>query len=366
MGLKNCIITLLTFLFISTVSVYAQEKAVIETEKNIHDFGNIIETDGEVSYDFIVKNTGKAPLVITRVTASCGCTTPEWTKVPVEPGKSGVIKVTYNPKGRPGPFRKSISVYSNGYTGALQMFVMGNVVARPLAPAVSYPYSIGDLKLSSKKINYHSVRKDEALGEKVYLRNDSEQTLIVKKGKLPAYLTAEIRPEVLQPGETGEITVLYDARASKKMGRTYQDLPLTIEGFDKKHIQGTIAVTANVIENNGKSSSRKSDAPVISFSSTQIDFGTVEEKGGFLAGKPTETLLITNTGKSNLTIYSVSSDNEVVDVSGGRKELKPGASATYKISVRPKDIKVKLDTTIYVVSNDPSGPVKMIKVTAEK
>ena len=51
---------------------------------------------------------------------------------------------------------------------------------------------------------------------------------------------------------------------------------------------------------------------------------------------------------------------------GGKKEIKPNASATFKISIRPKDIKAKLEALVTVVCNDPNGPVRLIKVTAEK
>ena len=92
-----------------------------------NDFGVIKEADGKVSHTFVIKNEGEAPLVVTRVIASCGCTTPEWTKEPIAPGKTGDIKVTYNPAGRPGPFSKSISVYSNGKTGSFLLTIRGEV-----------------------------------------------------------------------------------------------------------------------------------------------------------------------------------------------------------------------------------------------
>ena len=76
---------------------------------------------------FKINNAGGAPLVLTRVIASCGCTTPEWTKEPIAPGNSGDIKITYDPKDRPGPFAKTISVYSNGKTGSFILTIRGEV-----------------------------------------------------------------------------------------------------------------------------------------------------------------------------------------------------------------------------------------------
>ncbi|MFA6877071.1 MAG: DUF1573 domain-containing protein, partial [Parabacteroides sp.] len=80
-----------------------------------------------VSHVFKIDNTGSAPLVLTRVIASCGCTTPEWTKEPIAPGKSGDVKLIYDPKNRPGPFTKTVSIYSNGKKGSYILTIRGEV-----------------------------------------------------------------------------------------------------------------------------------------------------------------------------------------------------------------------------------------------
>lgn len=111
----------------SAVRATAQEskKAKIEAPIVEHDFGTIKESDGEVSYVFEIVNKGTAPLVITRVLSSCGCTTPSYSKEPIAPGKKGEITVIYNPAGRVYPFVKTISVYSNGKEGPLVLTIKG-------------------------------------------------------------------------------------------------------------------------------------------------------------------------------------------------------------------------------------------------
>lgn len=94
--------------------------------ESVHDFGTIKEADGPVTHTFKFKNEGVLPLVITKVTASCGCTQPEYTKEPVAPGKTGEIKVTFNPSGN-APFTKTISVFSNGKTGSYVLTIKGIV-----------------------------------------------------------------------------------------------------------------------------------------------------------------------------------------------------------------------------------------------
>jgi hypothetical protein len=98
----------------SAVGAYAQKGAKFEfKDKNdTYDFGTV--KDGEkVVHVYEFKNVGDQPLQILKAEASCGCTTPEWTKTPILPGKTGNIKVTFNSEGRVGPAIKDISIQSN-------------------------------------------------------------------------------------------------------------------------------------------------------------------------------------------------------------------------------------------------------------
>ncbi len=104
-----------------------------------HNFGTIPEGPA-VSTDFEFKNIGKEPIVLTGVQASCGCTTPTWTKEPVLPGKSGKVTATYNTQGRPGNFVKTITINSN--VGSKVVKISGNVEK---APDASVPANNGSI-----------------------------------------------------------------------------------------------------------------------------------------------------------------------------------------------------------------------------
>ena len=126
------ILFVFTLFLLTAGAISAQEKsASIAVEGNIaHDFGDINEADGPVTHIFIIKNEGEVPLVVTKVVASCGCTSPDWTKEPIAPGKKGEIKVTYDPTGRPSAFTKTISIYSNGKAGSYILTIKGNVIPK--------------------------------------------------------------------------------------------------------------------------------------------------------------------------------------------------------------------------------------------
>lgn len=103
----------------------------IKFEQSTHDFGGIPE--GPVAtYEFDFTNTGKEPILIQTAQASCGCTTPEWPRTPIAPGKTGKIKVGYNSEGRPGTFAKDVTVTvvsgtNQDKTGTTKLTIKGNV-----------------------------------------------------------------------------------------------------------------------------------------------------------------------------------------------------------------------------------------------
>ncbi len=104
----------------------ANEKAPeIKFTSETHDFGTIPQGT-PATYEFTFKNTGKTNLIITSASASCGCTTPEWTKEPIKPGKTGYVKATFNAAAS-GPFTKSVTVNSNAKNSQVLLYLKGDV-----------------------------------------------------------------------------------------------------------------------------------------------------------------------------------------------------------------------------------------------
>ena len=100
--------------------------AKFKWEKTTHDFGKIPQGT-PVTVEFNFTNVGKSPLVISDVKGSCGCTVPSYSKEPVAPGKTGVIKATYNAAAM-GTFNKSVRVTANVEGGSETLFIKGEVV----------------------------------------------------------------------------------------------------------------------------------------------------------------------------------------------------------------------------------------------
>jgi hypothetical protein len=104
----------------------AQDSIIFE--KLIHDYGTIVQGgDGYCEFEFT--NKGINPLILSNISASCGCTVPEWPREPIAPGKTGVIKVKYNTNVI-GAFNKSITVNSNANNSLVVLRIKGNVTAK--------------------------------------------------------------------------------------------------------------------------------------------------------------------------------------------------------------------------------------------
>lgn len=120
---------IITFLCIGLISLFinAQDKvAKIEFKSDTIDYGTIEKGSNGVRV-FEFTNTGDAPLIISNVTSTCGCTIPKKPDGPILPGKTGQIEVKYDTN-RVNPIRKTITVISNADTPTVALKIKGEVI----------------------------------------------------------------------------------------------------------------------------------------------------------------------------------------------------------------------------------------------
>jgi len=92
-----------------------------------HDFGQIIQGE-KVSIAFKFKNTGKSDLVIASANAGCGCTVPSFPKNPIQPGKEGMVEISFNSSGKRGFQSQHVSVVANTQPNTTVLTIKANVV----------------------------------------------------------------------------------------------------------------------------------------------------------------------------------------------------------------------------------------------
>ena len=113
-----------------SIQNHTPQNPKIEFKEQEYDFGSFepVGNDTLKSHSFRFYNTGQQPLVILHVATGCGCTRPQYPKTPILPGDSGTVTVNYKGYGqRVGPFRKSITVYSNDPRSYTRIFIRGEL-----------------------------------------------------------------------------------------------------------------------------------------------------------------------------------------------------------------------------------------------
>ena len=160
----------------------AVEKVVgpsIVFEESKYDFGSVMQ-GGMVDHVFKFKNTGTQPLVISNIGVSCGCTTPEWTKDPVMPGKSGTISAHFNSAGKMGMQNKVLTIESNASAGSTTVSLVGEVKeAAGAAAATAAPMELAPAtKMESVKME--SMKMESAKSEAVVKEKSKEEGVKMK------------------------------------------------------------------------------------------------------------------------------------------------------------------------------------------
>ncbi|MCY7350974.1 MAG: DUF1573 domain-containing protein [Cytophagaceae bacterium] len=146
--MKRAILFACTFVAFAAAS-HAQGVLKFKSEK--HEFGKVPQGK-PVTYTFEFVNTGNQPVVIANAQASCGCTTPEWTKDPVLPGKTGTVKATFNAAAM-GQFNKPVTVTSNAESPTIVLTLTGEVMPsnQPAATVTAAPAPVVEKKAVDKK-----------------------------------------------------------------------------------------------------------------------------------------------------------------------------------------------------------------------
>ncbi|WP_201978234.1 DUF1573 domain-containing protein [Hymenobacter rubidus] len=130
----------------------------ITFEEVKYDFGSVVQ-GGTVDHTFKFKNTGTAPLVISNIGVSCGCTTPEWTKDPVMPGKTGTIAAHFNSAGKMGMQNKVLTIESNATAGSTTVSLVGEVKEASASASVAAPAAAPTTEAVSVKDNGKKVKE---------------------------------------------------------------------------------------------------------------------------------------------------------------------------------------------------------------
>ncbi len=351
------------FLFLSVLSVSASVIAqpVMKLSESEHNFGTFKEEAGKQTYDFLVTNTGNAPLVIQNIVASCGCTQPQWIKQPIPAGGKGKITAIYDPKDRPGQFNKTLSVYTNSKPEVVVLVIKGEVIPREKTIEELFTFPVGAVRFESNHLAFTNVKKTEKKIRVMQLINTSDEPVKIGFENLPAHLSIKANPETLKPGQKGIVEGTYDATKNSGWGNVSDMVKIKLNDVVQENVY--YYVSANLVED--FSSMTKEDmerAPVFKLASSTIDLGKIP---GSTANEV--EFKFTNEGKSDLLIRHVRSTCGCTAVQQGPQGvgIKPGESSSIKATFNSGSYNGKVTKAIYVYTNDPKNSEVILMLNAE-
>jgi len=349
--------TLSLVLALAVCTIMMAQKAVLTFASDSHDFGEIQEANGPVTYEFKYTNTGKSPLVLHNVQASCGCTTPEWTRTPIQPGKDGSIKVTFNPQNRPGSFSKTITVQSNSETPTKTLRISGNVLQKPKTMEDEYPVVMEKVRLSDSHLAFTKLSPEENKMTELKVWNFGDSTVTISFHNVPSHLQVVAIPATIKPGETGLIQANYDATKKNDWGFLTDQVYMIFDGV--KTYKNRLTVSATISEDFSKlSEAELAKAPSISFDNKEFDFGSVGQ-----GAKVEHDYVVTNKGEENLIIRKVKASCGCTAVNPAKTVLAKGESTTIHATFDSRGKSGRQQKTITVITNDPKQSNVMLRIS---
>lgn len=328
----------------------------------VHDFGAFDENLGTVYCEFRLVNTGSEPISITGVRANCGCTRPEYSREPVAPGDTAVIRVGFDPKGRPGRFSKRINVDCSAEPTRSVLTITGTVIGSSNTLRSRYPVEVGPVRLRTSTIAYGKVLKGETMGQYIDAYNTSADTLRPRIEGAPKYIRTIVQPAVVPPGEQFILSTILHSNQTPQWGVVADSLMFYP---DARASEGRKVETVAIIEENFSklTPEQLAKAPLIDTDLTAIDLEKLSR-----SDKPVKrSFTITNRGKSQLIIRAIACPDPAVEVALKDHTIKPGKSARVDVTVTPSRITRSelLNARINIIANDPLHPSTMVRVVAE-
>lgn len=344
----------------SLITGYAQQAKQLQFKEETHDFGTIAEDNGPVTHEFVFTNNSARPVKILTVQASCGCTTPGWSKEPVEPGKSGYIQASYNPKGRPGYFNKSLTVTTDLEANPVILQIKGQVTNEEKPKEGDYQVANGSLRFKVSAFNMGKVYiKDEYVVRDFPVFNANAKPVTFSGAFVsPKYIKVEVEPKILAPGAKGVVRISYNGKIKNQYG--FQSDNVELHTDDEVNPVKSFSVYATLEDYFPiVSPEEAAKAPLLRLNTYSLDFGRIKPNTPAI-----REIQFTNAGKKELNLKALQGNCTCITATAAKTAIKAGESSTIKITFDPQDRSGTQQKAVTIYSNDPKNPVQRFTFTA--
>ncbi len=328
--------------------------------RTAHDFGAFSEDIGAVDAVFEFVNTTSSPVRIIDARATCGCTVPQYTKDEIAPGDTAAITATYLASGRPGKFSKNIYVRTSAEPSVQQtLTVSGTVIGASSTLASRYPVVAGPLRLKSSTAAFGEVLRNKMKTLYIEAYNMSTDTVRPQLSGLPDFITGQVIPAEVAPGEQTQIVLTLQTASGPEWGVNADKFVLKTAPDSETELDYFTIVTEDF---STLTPGQRINAPVATLTPERVNLGEVSDM------KPVElTFELKNSGKLPLEIRRVQTADPVLsDVKVSTNKVKPGKTANITLTFSPSNATSDfVAARLTVICNDPENPLLTSRITAE-
>ncbi len=281
------------------------DSAVISFKNTTYDYG-IIAVGADPFGEFHFKNIGRAPLIISNVQSSCGCLIGEWSREPVMPGKSGIIRARYDTH-RIGIINKSLTVVCNATEPNVTIRVKGLVIEMDSIQKISLP-----AELTFEKTTYdfgNSVQGAWPYAD-FHFRNTGSRPLMISNAKADGGVPEWPR-DPIQPGMSGTLRVKLN---TSRLGPIKASITVDNNGVEPNVM---LKVKGEIHPKHRSLIAAK--GPEITFDTTEYDLGTIRYGDG-VHGE----FRFMNTGRDSFSIINVNGSAGYNSPSWSKDLVMPG------------------------------------------
>lgn len=346
--------SLIIGLCMAALAVQAQKLSISKTTIDVGKTGFEVP----VTATFELRNRGLKSLHITDVKADCGCTKVDYPRNPVGMGDRFTISLTYDAR-QMGHFQKQVAVYSNATKAPVYLKMKGVVVEEVKDYSATYPYDFGGLLADINNLEFDDVNKGDRRQLEINLMNNTERTLQPNLLHLPSYLSANCTPERLAPNRSGKMTVTLLSEHINGYGLTQAPVYLAQQLGDK--VNSEIELPVSVVLLPDMADVARDMAPQVQLTSETLDLGM---QGG--KNLKTGTIIIANSGRSELNIKSLQLFTGGMKVTLGKRQLQPGETTKLKVSIdRDELLRQRTRPRVLMITNDPDHPKVIINLNVK-
>ena len=308
---------------------------VVSVDKVTHDFGDIYTDQGSVSCTYTFTNISNKPILLLQAVSSCGCTTTEWTREPIQPGKTGTVNAEFDNNDGPYPFDKTVTVYVSELKNPIVLHLRGTAHENVKPIKENYSLIIGNMGIKDLEIKAGTLSMGETKSGTVAIGNVGKTPMKLEFKDVSEGLKLEVYPNPIPARSVATLT--YTISTSRERwgknwyyatpvvdGRVYKatgKLPVADKPVDDLHFytepnkrlglgKSEIAFWAVTKENFASIPQEvREQMSNPSFTKSTVDFGKLAS-----GAKTTITFEYTNKGKKDCEFHKLDADCSNVTV----------------------------------------------------